>query len=189
MRLAASEARSATKPRGSRPRWNLSYSFIAATFLLILLQGCVTETKRRSALDSSSRAVSVELRRPIIGISYKGVLFTPLDAEGNELLGWTPSEYDIARMEAHLPRILPDAGPGLFAGSPPNLSEYRRQYSGHIMGDRRIIQVNYIHLTLIEERSLDWKHTRVPIYDAGVRYFQVWFDLEAERVVNLLPKS
>ena len=90
-------------------------AIITTAFLLASLQGCVTETRRESALDSTGRGVSVELRRAITGIGYKGVLFTPLDTQGAVLLGWTPSAYDIARMESHLPQILPDAGPRLFA--------------------------------------------------------------------------
>ncbi len=171
-----------------RCAWNTALAF-AIVVLVIAVQGCVTETKRRSALDPSARVVSVELRRPITGIGYKGVLFTPLDAAGDALLGWTPSNYDIARMEARLPSLLPGAGPKLFAGELPDLSEYRRQYSGHATSDRRIIQANYIHSSLIAERNLDWKHRRVPILNVGARYFQIWFDIEAEQVVHLLPKS
>ena len=162
-------------------------AIIATAFLLAPSQGCVTETRRESALDSTGRGVSVELRRAITGIGYKGVLFTPLDTQGSVLLGWTPSAYDIARMESHLPQILPDAGPRLFASGLPDLAEYRRQYSGHLMDDRRILQVNLIHSALIEERNLDWEHNRSPIHDVGARYFQVWFDLDAERIVQLLP--
>ena len=175
--------------RGALTGGRLTLSVIAAAFLVMSIQGCVTETKRRSALDSSARAVSVELRRTIAGIGYSGVLFTPLDAKGAELLGWTPSEYDIARMEAHLPNLLSDAGPKLFADEPPDLGEYRRQYSGHVTGDRRIIQANYIHFSLIAERNLDWKHRRVPILDAGARYFRVWFDMQAVQILHLLPES
>ncbi len=149
----------------------------AGVFLVISNLGCVTETKRRSALDPSARAVSVELRRPIAGIGYTGVLFTPLDAAGDALLGWTPSEYEIARMEARLPSLLKDAGPKLFAGELPDLREYRRQYSGHATSDRRILQVNYIHSSLIAERNLDWKHRRFPILNVGARYFKIWFDM------------
>ena len=90
-------------------------------------------------------------------------------------------------MEARLPGMLQEAGPRLFAEGPPNLGEYRRQYSGHRANDRRIIQVNYIHIALIKERDLDWKQQRLPVYDAGNRYFQIWYDLDAARIVKLLP--
>jgi len=173
--------------RGTRPSWHRSISLVAVAFLVISLPGCVTETKRQSGLDPGSRAVSVELRRPIGGIGYAGVLFTPLDAEGGHLLGWAPSEYDIARMEAHLPGMLREAGPGMFADGSPDLGEYRRQYSGHLAKDRRIIQANYIHFALIKERNLDWKQQRLPVHDAGTRYFQIWYDLDAAQIVKLLP--
>lgn len=175
---------STCNPLGDRRRALL---FVPVACLAIFIQGCVTEATRQSSLDPSALAVSVELRRVITGIGYKGVLFTPLDAEGAELLGWTPSAYDIARMEARVPELLERAGPRLFAEGLPDLSRYRRQYSGHLANDRRILQANYIDFTLIQERNLDWEHSRIPVYDAGARYFQVWFDMESERIVQLLP--
>lgn len=175
--------------RGARASWRRFLSIVAMASLVTPLPGCVTETKRRSGLDPRGRSVSVELRRPIVGIGYDGILFTPLDAKGAHLLGWSPSEFDIARMEARLPEILPEAGPRLFADGPPDLAEYRRQYSGHLANDRRIIQVNYIHFTLIKERNLDWKQRRLPVYDVSSRYFQIWYDLDAARIVKLSPDS
>ena len=174
-----------------RPAGRLPHFLVAAFFsiLLSLSHGCVTETKSQSEFTPSALGVSVELRRTITGIGYEGVLFTPLDAEGAKLLGWSPSEFDIARMEARLPQILLEAGPRVFAGRLPDLGEYRRQYSGHLADDRRIIQVNYIHFDLVEERGLDWKHRRVPVYGAGARFFQVWFDVEDARIIRLLPES
>jgi hypothetical protein len=174
---------------GARPGWQRRLAFLGAAFLIIAFQGCVTETRSKSGLEPGARAVSVELRRTISGIGYNGVLFTPLDGEGADLLGWTPSEYDIARMEALVPENLVAASPRLFAAGLPKLVEYRRQYSGHLANDRRIIQANYIHYSLIKERKLDWKHSRVPVSDAGARYFQLWFDLDSERIVNLLPAT
>ncbi len=175
--------------RGACAGWRRFLPLVAMAFLVTSLPGCVTETKRQSGLDPEGRAVSVELRRPIVGIGYDGVLFTPLDAKGAQLLGWAPSEYDIARMEARLPGMLAGAGPRLFADGPPDLAEYRRQYSGHLANDRRIIQVNYIHFALIKERNLDWKHQRLPIHDADTRYFRIWYDLDAARIVKFLPDS
>jgi len=162
-------------------------SWVATALFVISLPACVTETKRKSGLDLGSHEVSIELRRPIVGIGYDGVLFKLLDAEGAQLLGFTPSEYDIARMEARVPGMLRSAGPRLFAEGPPDLARYRRQYSGHLAKGQRIIQVNYIDVALIKERNLDWKHRRSPVYDVGTRYFRIWYDLDAEQIVKLLP--
>ena len=151
--------------------------------------GCVRERLRGSTLDQDGRVVSVELRRRVTGVGYTGVLFTPLDAEGAEIFGFTPSDYDIARMEAVLPQLLQAAGPRLFEEGLPELPRYRRQYSGYRNGERRIIQTNFLRGDLIAERSLDWKNRREAIRDAGPRAFQLWFDADSRQVIQLLPDS
>ena len=40
---------------------------------------------------------------------------------------------------------------------------------------------------LIAERNLDWKQRRQPVRDSGQRFFQIWFDLDAERITKILP--
>ena len=192
-RSAASRRPSAAEGRDSRVRVILHRSHRVATAVLglglasLLAPGCVSEPRHENASTRGNRAVSVELRRAITGVGYSGVLFTPLDEKGGERSGFTPSEYDIARMEARLPQILREAGPRLFAAESPSLARYRRQYSGERSGKQRIIQANFIHEDLIAERDIDWKHRRVAIRDAGSRAFQLWYDADAARILQLRP--
>ena len=129
--------------------------FLLAALVAGLLLACVQEKTRPSLLPN---AVSVELRRTVVGIGYEGVVFTPLDAEGEGPLGFSPSDLDIATMEARLPALLADHS--AFGGSPPVLADYVRQYTGVVSNGRRVLQTHFIERSLARERGVDWRNQR-----------------------------
>lgn len=127
-------------------------------------------------------ARSVELVQPVSGPGYVGVLFVPLDSRGRSLLGWVPDRSDVARVEAQLPERLAAAPPASFPDVSTHLVAYRRQYLGQLQDGRRVLQVNFIEEQLIDERKLDWESRRVMVPDVGRRFFQLWYDLDADMV-------
>ncbi|NQZ96446.1 MAG: hypothetical protein HRU01_08055 [Myxococcales bacterium] len=162
----------------------LAAPFLAAV-VAALLTACVQEKTRPSLLP---KTVSVELRRAVVGVGYQGVVFTPLDAGGGAPLGFSPSDLDIATMEARLPSLLAGQS-GAFGGSPPLLANYVRQYTGQVSDGRRVLQTNFIDQDLVKERGIDWRNQRVRFEDAGPRFFQIWYDTGGQHIVRLLSSG
>jgi hypothetical protein len=158
-------------------------SRLVAALALMASSGCV------EAPVEQRRAPSTELHRPVSGPGYVGVLFIPLDPAGRSIMGWVPDRSDVMRVEARLPELLAGTPPAAYPQVAAHLDAYRRQYLGQRERGRRILQLSFIERTLIEERNLDWRSQRFLVPDAGRRFFQIWYDLEADRIARFQISS
>ncbi len=128
-------------------------------------------------------------------INPNGVIFTAeqtnasLDAIWPEPTDtWTPSEADVAALEADLPAYLETAENQWLQDDPPiveRVPDYMRQYLGIVENKQQIVYANFF--CTIDQ--INWHNEFVLVMDGGDCYFQVkynpqtgeFFDFVCER--------
>ena len=104
---------------------------------------------------------------------------------------WTPTTEQVHELEARLPNALAHA---LDKRVLDNIRTYdiARQYSGIVIGTRKIVYVNAFELNLFNEEKRafpnnspsDWKHKAVNVCDGGAVFFGVEYDPKTRTFVN-----
>jgi hypothetical protein len=100
---------------------------------------------------------------------------------------WTPSDGQIEAFEPPLTSVL--KGQLAKAGASASPGDYYRQYAGFIINGRRIIYVNGVDRSAIDEQSnpdrrFDWRTQAMGICDGGVMSFGAEYDAETHQVSN-----
>lgn len=93
---------------------------------------------------------------------------------------WTPTEAQIAALEPTLASVI--ATHLQAAGSQASPGNYYRQYAGFVIGDRRVIYINGVAASAIEQapdpaHAFDWRTQAVSICDGGPITFGVEYDV------------
>ena len=101
------------------------------------------------------------------------------DATGRKgLTYWTPSESDIASAFPKIRGFLKSEAPSIAS----RLSQYRCQYFGIIVEGKKRIYCNFFHR---DGGIVNWKSEPLFVLDGGDWYFQLEYDLESEKCLNL----
>ena len=92
--------------------------------------------------------------------------------------GWTPSDLDIAKLEAKLPAALALARPDLASrkwleGAP---ARWLRQYVGIVRGGHRFIYGNFV--PDLERMRIVWRQQPQGTCDGGADFFGAEYDVE-----------
>ena len=96
---------------------------------------------------------------------------------------WTPTEADIQSLEGKLDSFLRASAESFNHQSPvgEQLSDYKRQYVGVIINDKRVIYGNFF----CTETGVDWREEWVFVMDGGDCFFQLEFDVENGTFIDL----
>lgn len=94
---------------------------------------------------------------------------------------WTPTEAQIAALEPTLASVI--AAHLQAAGSQASPGDYYRQYAGFVIHGRRVIYINGVEHSAIEnepnpDHPFDWRTQAVQICDGGPITFGVEYDVE-----------
>ena len=91
----------------------------------------------------------------------------------------TPTEADVARLEAALPAFIREYDPKTDLDR--RLPTYRRQYVGILVqGHRRI----WVHGFCRDSTNVDWRTQGFVVLDGGDCYFQAEYDIERHEFVS-----
>ncbi|HUX02866.1 MAG: hypothetical protein WBD63_07540 [Phycisphaerae bacterium] len=104
--------------------------------------------------------------------------FVGVETGQKELTYWTPSRSDVAGAFPRIQAFLKHEAPSI-AG---RLSQYRCQYFGIIVEGRKRIYCNFFHR---DGGIANWKSESLFVCDGGDWYFQLEYDLESEKCLNL----
>ncbi len=143
---------------------------------LLVLAGC-------GDLSSFIRGMTTTPNLRVTTAAYDGVIFTQGNAEDaglNVLFNdpiedyWTPSEADIADMEARLMPYLNETIPegDWRYGIADSLSGYKRQYIGAIKAGDPYIWANFFCYDSFD----DWQTRLIFVDDGGQCFFNVWYN-------------
>ena len=91
---------------------------------------------------------------------------------------WTPSKSDVAGAFPRIRAFLKSEAPSIAA----RLTQYRCQYSGIIVEGKKRIYCNFFHR---DGEMAYWKSEPVFVLDGGDWYFQLEYDLESEKCLDL----
>jgi hypothetical protein len=101
------------------------------------------------------------------------------DATGRKRLTyWTPSESDVAGAFPKIQAFLKSEAPPIAA----RLTQYRCQYFGIIVEGKKRIYCNFFHR---DGGTANWKSEPLFVLDGGDWYFQLEYDLESEKCLDL----
>jgi len=101
------------------------------------------------------------------------------DATGRKgLTYWTPSESDVAGAFPRIQAFLKSEAPSIAA----RLTQYRCQYFGIIVEGKKRIYCNFFHR---DGGNPDWQSEPLFVLDGGDWYFQLEYDLESEKCLDL----
>jgi hypothetical protein len=133
--------------------------------------------------------------RLVRAIAYEGVIVSEeaaglgrfLYARGGwPIPYWTPTFADVTALEDRLPACLKQSPPPESPGLADKLSSYQRQYSGVVLGGRKVVHINFIAAHSLEALAqsflADWS---MLIDDGGDGFFQVDYDVEFQSFSNL----
>jgi hypothetical protein len=122
--------------------------------------------------------------------SPNGVIFSAEQAEvqfpsiGMQVEGtWTPTDADVARLEAALPDFLRTAEDPWLMPDPPiweRAPEYKRQYLGIIEAGEQVIYANFFC-----SDHENWQEQVVFVLDGGDCYFQVKYNPQTDEFYDL----
>jgi hypothetical protein len=103
---------------------------------------------------------------------------------------WSPASTQIADLEKRLfPLLLQQLSRERSQRKP---EDYLRQYVGFVIGGRKVIYVNGVHRSYIEETKKlripgsDWEHQAIFVCDGGDDFFGAEYDVDTKSVANLL---
>jgi hypothetical protein len=103
---------------------------------------------------------------------------TPQEVKGF----WQPQISQIAELEQLLPGLLEKN----FSGQrPPPVQDYRRQYAGLIVQERRLIYVNGFLSGKQDRESEGWRTNPVVVCDGGNGFFGVEYDPQTKSFQSL----
>jgi hypothetical protein len=97
---------------------------------------------------------------------------------------WTPTEADIAKLEAALPSFLESAENEWLQDDPPieeRIADYMRQYLGIVEKGEQIIYANFF-CTI---NDMDWRNQYVLVMDGGDCFLQVKYNPESGEFFDL----
>lgn len=97
---------------------------------------------------------------------------------------WTPAEKQILIIESKTPSFLRETSNAFVFSEPPpweRLDEYKRQYIGIIIAERKIIYANFF----CNSFETDWRKEFVFVLDGGNCFFQFMYDLNTGEFFNL----
>ena len=97
-----------------------------------------------------------------------------------ELDYWTPSESDITQAIPAIKAFLTKQAPSIAN----RLSQYRCQYFGIIVGDKKRIYCNFFPKDDLWS-DWDWKTDPLSVDDGGDWYFQLEYEIESKQCLNL----
>jgi len=101
------------------------------------------------------------------------------DATGRKgLTYWTPSKSDVAGAFPKIRGFLKSEAPAIAA----RLTRYRCQYFGIIVEGKKRIYCNFFHR---DGGIANWKSEPLFVLDGGDRFFQLEYDLESEKCLDL----
>ena len=152
------------------------FSFILLFTLGLSSAACNLAITPPSSTPSSTPATATAELNP------NGVIFTAeqttanLDVFGSSVKDtWTPTEADIAALEAALPAFLETAENQWLTDDPPideREPEYMRQYLGIVEEGEEIVYANFF-CTINE---MDWSNEYVLVMDGGDCFFQIKYN-------------
>jgi len=91
---------------------------------------------------------------------------------------WTPSELDVAGAFPKIQAFLKSEAPSIAA----RLTQYRCQYFGIVVGGKKRIYCNFFRR---DGGIANWKSEPLFVLDGGEWYFQLEYDLESEKCLDL----
>jgi hypothetical protein len=101
------------------------------------------------------------------------------DATGRKgLTCWTPSKSDVAGAFPRIQAFLKSEAPSIAS----RLSQYRCQYFGIIVEEKKRIYCNFFHR---ECGIANWKSKPLFVRGGGDWFFQLEYDLESEKCLDL----
>jgi len=103
---------------------------------------------------------------------------------------WIPDVATIRRLEAALGPALQEAiDESNIAPEKPHAGDFYRQYAGFVVGGKRIVYINGLHTTTInqeEARSLRWQRQAISPCDGGMMFFGAEYVVETGTVRNIV---
>jgi len=123
------------------------------------------------------------------GAIIRGIDRRPSDGRNSKsCCDWTPTEDQVRQAEALLPAYLWSAEAARVLHNTrirSHLQGYKRQYWGQTRGKLRQIQIHFYHQNSNVVTTGTWLKTAVAVNGGGDHYFQVTYDVDNRRFVNL----
>lgn len=98
---------------------------------------------------------------------------------------WTPTKDDVIKAENKLAAYLKDKKPKYSLDLWKKLPEYKRQYVGVIIGEKKMIWINLFHKNYIADTNDKWQREPVKVFDGGDQFFNIMYDLKTESFSDL----
>ncbi|MEQ1817743.1 MAG: hypothetical protein ABL871_03965 [Terricaulis sp.] len=164
---------------------SLKHVFVAT--LTLAAAGCApaSETPPGTAQHEAASLWTVDTRTVLTGEAARDLIHQCSRVSPGPVEDlWTPSDADIAALEAEL--ILLVARELEARGESPSLGDYYRQYAGFVIGGKRVIYVNGVNAAGIDAdpgpafHPSNWRAYAIQICDGGTITFGAEYDPETE---------
>jgi hypothetical protein len=151
-------------------------------FLLLLLTLML-----QFAMGCSSSAQSIQGERWVIFPGEQAQeqgIGSWIVEDGQTAEYWSPSENNILTLEKQLGAYLQNNSDRFDKQKSPigeRLDEYDRQYTGMVLGEKKIIFANYF----CDSLAIDWRTEFVFVLDGGDCFFQFKYDVNSGAFLDL----
>jgi len=164
---------------------------------LITVAGCSNDTDLNKNVKSSSTSAqqiiadSTDDYELVYNINYEGTILKNPEYSSCD---WVPDRKIIKEFEEGLQEyfeelwkeqyILNDRRCRYYLAYVDfHIREYKRQYIGQYINDKKILFVNF--LTLSDDMKNNWYKGQIEVLDGGEKYVHVFYDVEAKEYYGL----
>jgi hypothetical protein len=154
-----------------------------AVFLLFVLAfvpgGLVSSQKADS--DLGRQVPTLVQEHGFVGVIFPAKMKAFQRQFPKDVRFWTPSESDIIMAERELVPFLQNANDPRVSDILRAISTYKRQYSGIVLNERKLIHINLF----CETDARNWTRQEVVVLDGGPCYFNLRFSIETKTFSHL----